>query len=173
MRGPQGFGRCVNIGMNVVLCLGISLYVLIFMQSQHPGAPILTPPALLQAFVSSFVVGYTMGDIIPAFTWGGKLVAALRVKNRLAAHFIVSIVLGVCYATSIFLVVSFINNYLTQGMAGVLGFFISLILQIILLAIILVLVFLLPVQRLAKAVSGFDPVAPSAGGGQKALGGQA
>ncbi|MDR1070450.1 MAG: hypothetical protein LBL37_06700 [Gracilibacteraceae bacterium] len=118
---------------------------------------VLTPPAYLQMFISSFVVAYTLADLIPAFSWGASLLGALRVRNKLWAHIILSIELGLVYAVSILFVCSFINNFLTAGMAGVIGFFLSFIPLILPLAMALVVILLIPLRKMAVGISGFDP----------------
>ncbi|MDR1320395.1 MAG: hypothetical protein LBK56_03070 [Gracilibacteraceae bacterium] len=159
-KGPAGFGRIMNISMNTALCLAISFLILSVMQRQ-PGMEdiqVLTPAAYLQTFISSFVVAYTLADIIPAFSWGAALLGALRVRNKLWAHIILSIELGLVYAVSILFVCSFINNFLTSGMAGVIGFFLSFIPLILPLAMVLVVILLVPLRKMAVGISGFDPI---------------
>ncbi|MDR0433811.1 MAG: hypothetical protein LBH21_01950 [Gracilibacteraceae bacterium] len=144
--------------MNLVLCFFISVILLWVIQGQNPGAPILTPAAVLLSFVTSFVVGYTWSDLVPAFAWGLKLARALRLeKSRLGTHIVLSATLGVCMGLGIDFLCSFINNFGAQGWAGVIAFFASMAPYIVGSAIVLVLIFLIPVQAAAKAISGFDP----------------
>jgi hypothetical protein len=149
--------------MNVVMCLGLSIYVLMMLQDrpEFAGVPVFTPIALVQSFVASLVVGYTCGDLIPVFNWGQKLTAVLGIKNRVGVYIIENIVLGFCFATAITFVLSFINNIVSQGMAGVFGFFVTYVPGIIVTAIILIMVFRIPLSKLAATISGFDPAVPS------------
>jgi hypothetical protein len=144
--------------MNLVLCFFISVILLWVMQAQNPEAPILTSAAVLYSFVASFVAGYTWGDLVPAFGWGLKLARALRLdKNRLAAHIVLSVTLGVCMGIGIAFICSFINFFDIEGWAGVMAFFTAMLPYIVGSAIVLVIIFLIPVQAAAKAISGFDP----------------
>jgi hypothetical protein len=158
MKNPAGYGKILNLGMNVVMCLGLSIYVLMMLQGQpeFAGVPVFTPIALVQSFVASFVVGYTCGDLLPAFSWGQKLTVVLRMRNRVGAYIIENIVLGFCFAIAI----SFINNIVSQGMAGVFGFFVAYVPGNIVTAIVLIMVFRIPLSKLATTISGFDPAAP-------------
>jgi hypothetical protein len=161
MKGPAGYGKILNLGMNVVICLGLSIYVLMMLQGrpEFVGVPVFTPIALVQSFVASFAVGYTCGDLIPAFSWGQKLTVVLRMRNKVGAYIIENIVLGFCFAITITFVISFINNIVSQGMAGVLGFFVAYVPGIIVVAIVLIMLFRIPLSKLATTISGFDPAA--------------
>ncbi|MDR1603449.1 MAG: hypothetical protein LBS10_01485 [Gracilibacteraceae bacterium] len=160
MKGPAGFQRLTLFGMNLVLCFFISVIMLWVIQSQNPDAPILTPAAVLLSFVTSFVVGYTWADLVPAFNWGLKIAQATGlIKSKIATHIVLSITLGVVMGVGIAFLCSFITNFGTQGWAGVMAFFTAMLPYILGSAIILVVIFLIPIQAAAKAISGFDPAA--------------
>jgi hypothetical protein len=160
LKGPGGFQKIVNGSMNIAIGICMSVVILAIMQGRPElaGIPVLTPVAVLQSVVLSFCVGYTGGDLVPAMTWGQRLIGVLHIKNRVVMHIITSVVLGTCMAVVITFVCAFINNITTQGMAGVIGFFLSFIPIIIGIAVLIVLILLAPVMKMASAISGFDPM---------------
>jgi hypothetical protein len=160
LKGPGGFQKIVNGSMNIAIGICMSIAILAIMQSQpeFAGVSLFTPIAVLQSVVLSFCVGYTGGDLVPAMVWGQRLVGALRIKNRIGIHIVTSVVLGTCMAVVITFVCAFINNIVAQGMAGVIGFFLSFIPIIIGIAVLIVLILLAPVMKMASTISGFDPM---------------
>lgn len=68
MKGPIGFGRVVNIVMNIILGLCMSLVML-----TAAGVPLL-PEIVIEAWFASFCIGYAFGDIIPVASWGPAFV---------------------------------------------------------------------------------------------------
>ena len=69
MKGPIGFGKVVNIVMNVILGLCMSLVML-----TAAGVPLL-PEIVVEAWFASFCIGYAFGDIVPVASWGPALCA--------------------------------------------------------------------------------------------------
>lgn len=159
MKGPIGFQKLTNAFMNVLLGTGISIYVMLTMQSmpQFSGIDVLTPVTLLQSIVLSFTIGYTVGDLVPVMSWGQGLVRIFKVRSKVGIYLITAIVLGVCMGFFLSCILSFINNIVTQGLPGVIGFIATFTPGICLVAAILVIISLGPVMKLSSAISGFDP----------------
>jgi hypothetical protein len=114
-KGPGGFGRIVNIIMNLAMCSVLSFYVLFTVQN-IPGnemIPILTPLGFFVSLVMSFGIGMLVGDLVPAMNWGIRLTQALHINNRVAAHFISVAVLAFVMITAISFICTWINNVQT------------------------------------------------------------
>jgi hypothetical protein len=158
-KGPIGFGRIVNICMNIVMCAALSFYVLFTVQN-IPGnemLPILTPLGFFVSFVQSFAVGMTVGDLVPAIAWGNKLAAAMRVTNRVATHLISVVVLALVMVTSISFICTWLTNVQTMGMEGVMASWLMVYPVLLVGGYVILATFLIPAMKLAAAISGFDP----------------
>ena len=73
-KGPGGFGRVLNIVMCMVMCVVLSVIILSTMQGV-PGnetLPIFTLLGFGVSFLMSFCVGYVVGDLFPALSWGAQ-----------------------------------------------------------------------------------------------------
>lgn len=159
-KGPAGFGRVIGIVLNTVMCAILSIYVLWVVQNipGNENLPILTPLGFLVSFIESFAVGYIVGDLIPALSWGQKLAGAIKAKG-LAAHFVSVAILALVMVTCISFICMFTTNVQTLGMAGVIGLW-SMIYPVLLIAGYIALLISVPIaMKIAKAVSGFDPTA--------------
>jgi hypothetical protein len=174
MKGPVGFGRIINLGMSVVVASLLTFTMTGIIQSQAPELPIFTLLTILQGLVTSIAVSYILGDLIPAMNWGIVLTRVLHIKNRIGQHFIISITLGLVFGICVLFLMSFINNINSQtgfggvfGFKAVLAFFIAFVPIIVPMAIAAILIFLIPLRRLAVAISGFNPdlAIPAAGEG--------
>ena len=158
-KGPVGFGKLLSIFMTIIICFTVSVYLMWRVQSTG-GPPVFTFVSVLQSFILSSFVSYTCSELVPVFNWGMKLVGALHVKNRIGTHVIISVVLGTCFAIMILFMCSLINNMVANGLSGSWDFFIENFVKGVWGIIIgLVLVFLIPVQKLCAKISGFDPAA--------------
>ena len=151
MKGPQGYATIVNIAMNILLGLLISIAVLLYMGTFMPVP--LTAEAVIGSTVSSFFVGFTVGTLLPIMDWAFAIIGALKVKNGFVQYLIIACTLGVCMGVCI----TCGNAIISQ--IGVGGFIASFIGFIVLCAVALVIVFLKPVQIMAAKISGFDPAA--------------
>lgn len=160
-KGPGGFGRIVNGIMNIVMCALLSFYVLWTVQ-HIPGnetLPILTPLGFFVSFVESFCVGMLIGDFVPALGWGRKLAASLKIKNRIAVHFVSVAVLAFVMITSISFICTWLNNVQTTGMAGTWASW-TMVYPVLLIAGYIAQLATLPLaMKIASAISGFDPAA--------------
>ena len=143
MKGPIGFGRVVNIVMNIILGLCMSLVML-----TAAGVPLL-PEIVIEAWFASFCIGYAFGDIIPVASWGPALCAKLNLHGGI----------GLYFGTIISFGNMLINNLPTLGWAAVFGGFVASWPLVALSAVVLVIIFLWLAQKIAKAISGFDPAA--------------
>ena len=95
-KGPGGFGRVLNIVMCMVMCVVLSGIILSTMQGV-PGnetLPIFTLLGFGVSFLMSFCVGYVVGDLFPALSWGRKLCDAFHIENKIAVHAVSSFVLA-------------------------------------------------------------------------------
>ena len=151
MKGPIGFGRTVNLVMNIILGLCMTLVILVAV-----GAP-LAPEAIIESWFASFCIGYAFGDLVPIASAGPAICKALKVGNPIGLYVISSIVLGLFFGTLILFGNSLINNLPTMGWGAVFGFFVGFWPIAVGAAIVLVLVFLWLAQKIAASVSGFDP----------------
>ena len=158
-KGPGGFGRIVNIIMNLILCSVLSFYVLWTVQ-HIPGneaLPILTPLGFFVSLVDSFAMGMLIGALVPAYSWGQKVAAALGVKGKIPAHLVAALVHDLIMVTMISFIMTWINNVQTLGMEGVIGSWLMVIPFLLVAGYVIIAVFLLPCFSLAAKLSGFDP----------------
>ena len=151
MKGPIGFGRMVNLIMNIILGLCMTLVILTAV-----GAP-MVPDVVIESWFASFCIGYTFGDLVPIAQAGPAICKALKMHNPIGFYLINSIVLGLYFGTIILFGNALINNLPTMGWGAVFGFFVGFWPIVAVAAIVLVLIFLWLAQRIAASVSGFDP----------------
>lgn len=153
-KGPNGFGRLVNIIMNLIMGLCISIVIL-----TATGAPwMVMPTILISAWFCSFIIGYTAGDLVPLNNWAMALSKALHAKSdSILAYLITALVFGLYFGTIILFGNALINNLATSGIESVIGFFMGYWGLVLISAIVLVAIFMKPAQMIAAAISGFDP----------------
>lgn len=157
MKGPQGYATIVNIAMNILLGLLISIAVLLYMGTFMPVP--LTAEAVIGSTVSSFFVGFTVGTLLPIMDWAFAIIGALKVKNGFVQYLIIACTLGACMGVCITCGNAIISQISMGGWPAVGGFIANFIGFIVLCAVVLVIVFLKPVQIMAAKISGFDPAA--------------
>ena len=81
-KGPGGFGRIVNIIMNIFMCAAFSFIMLWMAQQRVPeGVQVLTPVAYLFSFITAFGIGYVVADLIPVFKIGNGVAKKLGLKG--------------------------------------------------------------------------------------------
>ena len=151
MKGPIGFGRMVNLVMNIILGLCMTLVILTAV-----GAP-MVPDVIVESWFASFCIGYTFGDLVPIASAGPAICKTINMRNSIGFYIINSIVLGLYFGTIILFGNALINNLPTMGWGAVVGFFAGFWPIVAVAAIVLVLIFLWLAQKIAAAVSGFDP----------------
>ena len=151
MKGPIGFGRMVNLVMNIILGLCMTLVILTAV-----GAP-MVPDVIVESWFASFCIGYTFGDLVPIASAGPAICKTINMRNPIGFYIINSIVLGLYFGTIILFGNALINNLPTMGWGAVFGFFAGFWPIVAVAAIVLALIFLWLAQKIAAAVSGFDP----------------
>ncbi len=160
MKGPAGYASIVNIGMNIILGALISCIVLWYMGTLMPVP--FTAEGVIGSTVSSFFVGFCVGTLLPIMDWAFAIGRALHVKSGAIQYVICSATLGICMGVCI-CVGNAIISQISMGGWGAVGAFIAGYLWLIVIsAIVLVLVFLKPVQKLAEKISGFNPAQAAA-----------
>lgn len=154
MKGPAGFAIILNALMNVLLGVGIGLIVL-----GIQGA--ITPLALFNSLLCSFVSGFTIGSLIPCMTWAQAIARVLHAKGAVS-YVITAAFLGAFMGLFIGLVSGYISVS-AMGFGAVLGFYSMFLPVIIGSAAVLVVIFLAPMQKIAASISGFDPTSAPVG----------
>lgn len=156
MKGPLGFGKMVNILMNLFVGFLVSIVVVVTI-----GAPLL-PNIVLQSWFCSFIIGYTFGDLVPIASLGPSICRKAGIRARGGVYVISSLCLGIYFGTVILLGMSIINNLSTAGWGAVFGFFGSMWIIVVVAAVVSVLLVFWLAQIIARGVSGFDPAKAAA-----------
>lgn len=151
LKGPVGYGRLVNIVMNGILGLCISIVMLASI-----GVPC-TPEALIQSWFSSFCIGYMLGDLVPIAQVPSRICQAMGTHSGAALYLMSALVLGLFFGTGILFGNAIIGCLPTMGWGGAIGFFVHYWTTVAVSAVVLVAVFLWLAQKIASTVSGFDP----------------
>lgn len=159
-KGPGGFGRIVNIIMNIFMCATFSFFMLWSMQ-QRAGdmAQILTPLGFVVSFIISFGIGFTTADLIPVFAAGSSVARKFNLKGA-AAYFVTVVIIDLITTTIISFFMCFINMMERAGFMGTLMTWIQLYPIMLLLGLIVQLIVMKPAMAFAKAATGFDPENP-------------
>ena len=152
MKGPAGYGRIMGILMNAILSVCMLLIVM-----TSVGAPI-TPESFFQGWFASFCIGYAFGEIIPVGQAGPALSRALKLKNPVVSYLINAIICGAYYGTVILFGMGIINVLSVGGWPAVFGFFIGNWPLVLAASIGIVILIMWLLQRIATAISGFDPM---------------
>ncbi len=146
----------MNIWMNVFLNIALNVAVPLVVQGATGATGLLTPIGFIQGMVMGLLLGYACGDLIPAKAWGDKLAAKLNLKG-VAAHLVSCAVLALVFVTALLFTISFINNVVTSGIMGVIGFFVMVYPGVLASAYAAIVLTLPLAVRLSVACSGFDP----------------
>ena len=157
-KGPNGFGRMMNILMCVAMCVVLSVVIPLAVEAGLGITGVLTPVGFIQGFVLSYFVGYLWGDLLPAVVWGGKLAGALKARG-VVAHVIKCLVVALVYITVISFSMAFVNNIVEGGIAGTMNFWLMIYPPALASGFVAILLLLPVCQKIAVAASGFDPVA--------------
>lgn len=155
MKGPEGYGEIINIVMNIVLGLIITLAINIVMSMQL-GVNVVTVEGVVATWFSSFVVGYTAGCLGDPIGWAMKLGQKLGVRGSALQYCLNALVLALYMGT----LIDFGNMLITMlpnGLAAWADMFITWLVFIWVAAFVSILIFLKPVQIAASKISGFDP----------------
>lgn len=151
LKGPVGYGRLINLVMNGILGLCVSMVMLASI-----GVPC-TPEALIQSWFASFCIGYTLGDLVPIAQVPSRMCQAMGTRSGAALYLASSLVLGLFFGTVILLGNAIISCLPMTGWGGVVGFFVQYWTTVAVSAVVLVAVFFWLARKIASAVSGFDP----------------
>lgn len=162
-KGPVGFGRTVNLIMNILLCAALSFYVLWYNQQLlGPEIPVLTPLAFAVAFAQSMFVGLCFGAVVPGYAWGQGIAAALGIKNQTAAHVVACIVHAFIMVSMISFICGWLANVQTLGFEGVVAGWFACWPVVVAMGAVILILFMRPAMSFAAKVSGFDPTAAPA-----------
>ena len=161
-KGPGGYGRIMNIVMNLFMCTVFSLYML-WVQQQRAGdmAQIFTPLNFVISFITAFGIGYVTADLIPVFHAGDWVAKKLGLSG-VPAYFVTVLIIDLILTTIIGFFMSFINTIERFGFAGMFMSWLSTYPMMLLLGYIVQLIVMKPAMILAKRVTGFDPENPMA-----------
>lgn len=155
-KGPQNFGRMMNITMCVAMCAVLSFVIPLTVEMTYGISGVLTPINYLQGFVLSYFVSYLWGDLVPAVMWGMKLAGSMNLKGLLA-HLVKCVVVALAYVTLIAFSMAFVNNVVEGGLIGVFSFFIMIYPPALGVGFLAIALSLPVCNKIAVAVTGFDP----------------
>ena len=161
-KGPGGFGRVVNILMNIFMCSVFSFVMLYIMQQRFGDqVQILTPVAFIISFITAFGIGYASGDLIP--TWGiGSAVSQKLGLSGAPAYFVTVAVVDVIMTILISFFMTMINTIEHAGFVGGFMMWLEMLPLMLLIGYIVQLVVMKPIMSFATKVTGFDPNNPHA-----------
>ena len=161
-KGPQGFGRMMNILMCAIMCAVLSIAIPLIIEGATGAQGLLNPIGFVQSFVLSFCIASPFGDLVPAVAWGGTLAARMGASGPVA-YLIQCVVTAVLLITCIAFTVSFVNNIATPGgMGAVTGFFAMIWPGALGFGFLAILLTLGPCMKVAAKATGFDPAAAAA-----------
>ena len=161
-KGPVGFGRFVNLVMNILLCAALSFYVLWYNQQLMPDVPILTPLSFAVSFAQSMFVGLCFGAVVPGFAWGQALAAALGIKSETVAYVVACCVHAFIMVSMISFICGWLANVMTLGIEGVVAGWLACWPVVVGMGAVILILFMRPAMSFAAKVSGFDPTAAPA-----------
>lgn len=159
-KGPGGYGRIMNIIMNIFMCAAFSTFMLWTTQQRvGDAAQIFTPLGWVISFITAFGIGYVTADLIPVFKAGSSVAKKLGLTG-VPAYFVTVLVIDLIVTSIIGFFMTFIN---TAERAGVMGAFMSWLQMLPIMLVIgyaIQLIIMKPAMVFAKNVSGFDPDNP-------------
>lgn len=159
-KGPGGFGRIVNIIMNVFLCAAFS-FIMLWLAQQRAGdmAQVLTPVSFLFSFITAFGIGFTVADLIPVFRAGSFVAGKLNLKG-IAGYLVTVLVIDLIVTTIIGFLMTMINMTERAGFVGAFMSWLSSYPMMLLVGFVIQAIVMKPAMNLAKNVTGFDPENP-------------
>ena len=159
-KGPGGFGRIVNIIMNVFMCAAFS-FIMLFIMQQRVGdmAQILTPTAFLLSFITAFGIGFTTADLIPVFAAGSAVARELNLKG-VAGYLVTVLVIDLIVTTIISFLMMAINMVERAGFVGMFMSWLQLWPLMLAIGFVIQVIVMKPAMSFAKNVTGFDPENP-------------
>lgn len=160
-KGPGGYGRIVNILMNVFMCAAFS-FIMLFIMQQRVGdqAQILTPVAWLMSFITAFGIGFTIADLIPVWRAGSAVARKLGLKGG-PAYFVTVLIIDLIVTTLISFFMMMINMVERAGLIGAFMSWLQLLPMMLVVGYVIQLIVMKPSMAFAKNVTGFDPDNPT------------
>lgn len=160
-RGPGGFGRIVNIIMNIFMCAAFSTFMLWTMQ-QRVGdmAQIFTPLGWIISFITAFGIGYVTADLIPVFKAGSFVAKKLGLKG-VPAYFVTVLVIDLIVTSIIGFFMTFINTAERAGIMGAVMGWLQMLPIMLVVGYVIQLIIMKPAMMFARRVTGFDPENPA------------
>ena len=159
-KGPGGFGRIVNIIMNVFMCAVFSFVMLFVMQQRVGGAvQLLTPLGWFVSFITAFGIGFATADLIPVFAAGSAVARKLGLRG-VPGYLVTVLVIDLIVTTIISFAMMFINSVERVGFAGMFMSWLSLLPMMLLIGFVVQCIVMKPAMSFAKSVTGFDPENP-------------
>ena len=160
-KGPGGYGRVMNIGMNLFMCAAFSFVMLWLAQQRVPeGVQVLTPVAYLISFITAFGIGYVVTDLIPVYHIGNGVANKLGLKG-FANYFVTVLIIDLIVTTIIGFLMTMINMVERAGFPGALMAWITSYPLMLLVGLVVQLIIMKPLMNFAKNVTGFDPENPT------------
>lgn len=160
-KGPGGYGRIMNIIMNIFMSAVFSAFMLWTMQ-QRAGdmAQIFTPTAFILSFITGFGIGYATTDIIPVFRAGSATAKKLGLKG-VPGYFVTVFVIDLIVTTILSFLMSMINTVDRFGFPGAFMSWLGMLPILLLVGYAVQLIVTKPAMTFAKSTSGFDPDNPA------------
>ena len=160
-KGPGGYGRIVNIIMNIFMCAAFSTFMLWTTQQRvGDAAQVFTPIGWVISFITAFGIGFVTADLIPVFKAGSAVASKLGLKGG-PAYFVTVLVIDLIVTTIIGFFMTFINTVERAGFVGFFMTWLSMWPASLLVGYIVQLIIMKPAMAIAKSVSGFDPENPT------------
>ncbi len=159
-RGPSGYGRIMNIIMNIFMCAAFSTFMLWTMQ-QRVGdmAQIFTPLGWIISFITAFGIGYVTADLIPVFKAGSFVARKLGLKG-IPAYVVTVLVIDLILTSIIGFFMTFINTAERVGVMGAVMGWLQMLPIMLLIGFVVQLIVMKPAMMAATRLSGFDPDNP-------------
>ena len=159
-KGPDGFGRIMNIIMNLFMSAAFS-FVMLWLAQQRAGdmAQVLTPVNYLFSFITGFGIGYVVADLIPVFNIGKSAAEKLGLKG-LPGYIVTILVLDLLLTTIISFLMTMINMTERAGAMGAFMSWLGSYPMMLIIGYVVQFIIMKPAMAFAKRTSGFDPENP-------------
>ncbi len=163
-KGPGGYGRIMNIIMNIFMCAAFSTFMLWTMQQRvGDAAQIFTPIGWVISFITAFGIGYVTADLIPVFKAGSSVAKKLGLKG-VAAYIVTVLVIDLILTSIIGFFMTFINTVERAGIMGAFMGWLQMLPIMLLIGFVVQLIVMKPAMIFAKNATGFDPENPTPAG---------
>ena len=159
-KGPIGYARITSLMMNVFIGLVLGT---LFLALTHDMATMSADEmirAFCQSLIMSVLVGYAVGDFLPTMSIADRINNSLKLKSRLARHFVTSVTLSIINVTIILTLCMVIALLAVMPLIGVVEVIISLWAPAVGVGFVAIFALLPVAQAVATKASGFDPDDP-------------